>query len=156
MANKLTDEKRAEMFAAWCEKQSKRFVAQKCNVSITTVGRWKIKDKWVERYAKIQQKATDKVDTQIVKMKARHAKYGQVLQQMFHRSFMKNGVLDMVAVKKLDKKDLIKALEAGVKMERDALGEADKIIVQDYENKTPVELQAILKELEQKEQDLKG
>ena len=57
-------------------------------------------------------------------MKARHAKYGQVLQQMFHKSFINaDGSLDIVAVRRLGKKELIKALEAGIKIEREAVGE---------------------------------
>ena len=157
MANKLTDKKREQMFEAWCVKQSCRHVAQKCSVSPQTTKRYRKKDKWDSRYAKINQKTAEKVDNSIIKMRARHAKYGQVLQQMFHNSFLKDGKLDMDAVKKLNKKELIKALEAGVKIEREAVGETEKLelVMTDYEKKSEDELRALLNELEIQEKKLK-
>ena len=54
MANKLTDEKRAEMFAAFCEHQTLCSVSKKVQVSIPTLRRYKVSDRWVERYDKIK------------------------------------------------------------------------------------------------------
>jgi hypothetical protein len=123
MANKITDVKRAEMFEAFLEKRSANYVSVKCHIHIRTVNKYRESDKWDSRIAKIEKKTAIRVDNTITRMRARHAKYGQVLQQMFHETFLVNGKLDKRALSRLSKKDLIKALEAGVKMEREAVGE---------------------------------
>jgi IS30 family transposase len=115
MANKLTDEKRDELFAAYQEKQSVSSVARKCRVSPTTVARYKIKDDWVARLARIVEKAQRKADDDAARRRARHIKLAQLLQVKGADYLAKKGCKsDAVAVG---------AVRDGVKMEREIVGE---------------------------------
>ena len=71
MTNKLPTEKIEEMWNAFQEKQSNRHVAQKCEVSQQTVRRYRVKDRWDERMAKIKEKAHEKIDETIASFKAK-------------------------------------------------------------------------------------
>lgn len=70
MANKISKRKRNKMFEYWCERQSANYVANKCKVSNKTVARYRKNDNWDERYEKIQSKANEKVDQQLVDREA--------------------------------------------------------------------------------------
>ena len=58
------------MFEHWCERQSANYVAKKSKVSNKTVARYRKTDNWDERYQKIQSKANEKVDQQLVDREA--------------------------------------------------------------------------------------
>ena len=124
MANKLTDEKREQMFQAYCERQSIQFIAGKCTVNRTTVKRYRDLDNWENRRAAIARKSQKKSDDAAAKRRARWAKQGQVLQQVGTKKFIgKDGQIDESVVKELTPSDGIRAIAEGVKIEREALGD---------------------------------
>lgn len=62
MAKKLSESKITELFNAFCEKQSLRYVSRKCKVSTTTVKRYSHAEHWDERLIEIRLKVQKKVD----------------------------------------------------------------------------------------------
>ena len=83
MANKLSDKKIKEMWKAYQEKQTVRYVAQKCQVSRTTARRYKIKDNWDERTKEIKKKVEEKIDETIVSFKIRTFKINKIIIKRF-------------------------------------------------------------------------
>lgn len=121
--NKITDKVREKLWVVWQEKQSDLYVAGKCQVSKNTVKKYRLRDKWQERFDRIVAAAHKKVDKQTVEHRVRHAKLGQVLQKVGADCFVdeatgkvKKGVVRKAA-------DAIRAIESGVGIEVQALGE---------------------------------
>lgn len=120
MANKLTDSKIQEMWEAWQEKQNLHYVKKKCKVAYQTVMRYRVKEKWDERFDKLQTRVHRKLDTETVNAKARHAKLGQFMQAKG------TATLQAVPANEVDPrlaKDLIKD---GVTIEREATGDVQE------------------------------
>ena len=59
--HKMTTEKRAEMFSAWCEKKAVKHVATRCNVHYNTARRYRDIDDWEARSIKLEQKTSEAV-----------------------------------------------------------------------------------------------
>jgi hypothetical protein len=74
MANKLTQAKIDEMWAAWQEKQTLRYVSQKVQVSRQAVARYRQKENWDARMAAIERRAEHKADMSISDRRARDLK----------------------------------------------------------------------------------
>lgn len=71
MAQKLTEQKIEEMFAAYCEQQTVRYVAEKCHVHRITVRRYRDNRGWDERLAGVRKKTEGKVDDTLAARNAR-------------------------------------------------------------------------------------
>ena len=67
MAQKLSTQKRQELFEAFCEQPSVYYVSKKCKVSPTTARRYRDKDKWVKRFESAKTKAEVKTDRKVLK-----------------------------------------------------------------------------------------
>lgn len=112
----MTEAKRDELFAAWQEKQAIRYVSRKCGVSHTTARRYREKDDWEARMARIVEKAQRKADDDAARRRARHIKLAQLVQAKGAECLAKKGIKsDAVAVG---------AVRDGVKMEREIVGES--------------------------------
>jgi hypothetical protein len=119
---KITDEKRDEMFRAFCEKQAMQYVARKCRVNRLTVVRYCEKDEWWERLAKIREQARRKVDYDASEMRARHIMMGKLFQKRSAEYLSENKLgTETVA---------IVAGQVGVRIEREAAGEPGEITQQ--------------------------
>ncbi|MAG84628.1 hypothetical protein CMK10_10765 [Candidatus Poribacteria bacterium] len=59
---KITDAKREQLWVCWQEKQSDRYVAQKCHVSKSTASKYRLRDNWRQRFDKILVETQRKVD----------------------------------------------------------------------------------------------
>ena len=57
MSKKLTSKKLAQMFKAFCERQSVQYVARKCKIHYSTCRKYRQLNNWDSRLAKIQAKA---------------------------------------------------------------------------------------------------
>ena len=131
MANKISDKKRDAMWVAFQEKQNNQNVADKCRVSRQTVRRYRVKDNWDERYAKILVKAQKIADEDSARRKARHIKLTQISQ--------KQGVDSITQKDKSGKliplkpRDGIQALFQGIREERKICGDADAAQIEDKE-----------------------
>jgi hypothetical protein len=73
VAQPVSQEKRIELFEAYCERQTIQHVARACSVSPTTALRYKRVDRWDERLRGVTVKAEDKIDKSIAEMRARQA-----------------------------------------------------------------------------------
>ena len=80
MAQPVSQEKRIELFEAYCERHTIQHVARTCSVSPTTALRYKRLDRWDERLRGVTMKAEDKIDESIAEMRARQAKQARALQ----------------------------------------------------------------------------
>ena len=74
MAQKLSEQRIEEMFAAYCEQQSVRYVAEKCHVQRATVRRYRDNRGWGGRLNKVRNKTEEKIDDSIATRKARELK----------------------------------------------------------------------------------
>lgn len=113
---KISPAKMEAMFKAYCQKQSILFVAKKCCVSPTTVRRYREKDRWLERIDEIQERVKDAQDDTEVDRRKRHVAAGQLLQE--------KAIEHLQAVGITSGKVAVNALVRGVRMEREAMGEA--------------------------------
>jgi len=89
MANKLSTEKVNELWLAWQEKQSVRHVAQKCHVSKKTVARYRLKENWDERLAKIKQLTSEMVDMKQAEQNAKFIKIAESTINLYAQSLTK-------------------------------------------------------------------
>jgi alpha-D-ribose 1-methylphosphonate 5-triphosphate diphosphatase PhnM len=78
----IPQEKRIELFEAYCDRQSIQYVARVCSVSPTTALRYKRLDGWDERLKGITRKAEEKIDDSIAEMRARQAKQAKQARAM--------------------------------------------------------------------------
>jgi len=125
---KITEKKREAMFDAWQEKQSLSYVATKVQVSRPTVRRYRKRDNWDNRTAKIKAKAQAKVDSKLAKARANWAMLGLALQKVDRSKFYdESGKLKAKVVEKMSAFEGIKAITDGVRVEREALGEPGEI-----------------------------
>ena len=124
----LTNEKREDMFAHWCKKQTINFIVENCKVYEPTVRRYRELDKWDKRYAMIQGKARKKVDAELVKRKARHIKLGQLLQADAIEAIQKKAGRNKSKVGIDRYTTAITAIETGIKIENEACGDDDSDI----------------------------
>ena len=74
MANKLTQAKIDEMWAAWQEKQNVNHVVKKCRVHNETVNRYREKENWDARMGAIERRAEHKADMSLADRRARDLK----------------------------------------------------------------------------------
>lgn len=82
MSNKITTEKINELWQAWQQKQSLRYVSQMCNVSKQTVTRYRIKENWDERLSKIKKQVQEKAD---MKQSEQNAKYLKIAESTINQ-----------------------------------------------------------------------
>lgn len=62
MANKISSKKIDELWQAWQQKQTIRYVCQKCNINRRTVERYRKLERWDERIQQIKQQVQQKLD----------------------------------------------------------------------------------------------
>lgn len=144
---RISDVKREKMFQLWLEKPHDHYVAQKCNISPTTVKRYRIRDNWTERRDKIRAKAQKKTDNAEVERITRHVRDARVIQQ----AGLKNLVGEDGKVQRINsQKTAVKAIIQGARAERDAVGVAQKVDVRvgNYDDWTDEQIKARLAELE--------
>lgn len=89
MANKLSTDKVNELWLAWQEKQSIRYVAQKCHVAKKTVERYHLNEKWDERIAKIKQLASEKADMKQAEQNAKFIRIAESTINLYSQSLTK-------------------------------------------------------------------
>lgn len=89
MANKLSTEKVNELWLTWHEKQSIRYVVQKCHVSKKTVARYRLKESWDERLAKIKQLASEKADMKQAEQNAKFIRIAESTINLYAQSLTK-------------------------------------------------------------------
>lgn len=70
MANRLSDAKRSELWAAYNERQSIEHVSRKCGVHHKTVERYLRLDHWNERLEEIRAKAREQADQSLAQSMA--------------------------------------------------------------------------------------
>ena len=138
MANrfrKLTEEKREQLFQAFCEKQSLVYIAKKCSVTVTTCLKYRKEDKWEKRFDEIREKALHKVDNKTAAHIARHIKLGQVLQQAGADYYIdkRTGKIKENAIE--ENRDATVAIVQGVRIEREAMG------IEDGKGNQPIQIQ---------------
>ena len=71
MAHKLSEQRIEEMFAAYCEQQSVRYVAEKCHIHRITVRRYRDNRGWDGRIAEVRKMAEEKIDDTLAARNAR-------------------------------------------------------------------------------------
>ena len=150
MPQKITENKREKMFGLWCVKPSDRFVARKCGVSEVTVKRYRRKDKWTERLAKIRQRAQKASDSEEVERRKRQIRDAKVAQQAGLKKLLdENGKVKALK----SERDALTAIFQGAKAEREAAGVATKVDVNvnRYDDWTEDQLRARLVELKAEE-----
>src|SRR6266852_3129573 len=57
MANRLSSSQREALFASFAEKQTVEYVSEKCGVHHATVRRYRVADRWDERFAHVRAEA---------------------------------------------------------------------------------------------------
>jgi hypothetical protein len=140
MANKLTDPKRAKMFAAFCEKQSIEYVARQCRVSQLTVRRYRGKDNWDKRLSQIRQKAEKKTDKELANRLAENLKLVQL---------GKDELVKKIREGKDKSQSTYKDLDNMIRLEEFLMGRPDsRPAASEYEKMTDEELQKRLDILE--------
>jgi len=83
MSYGLPSQKIEEMWKAYQEKQSIHYIARKCMVSPITAKKYKIKNKWDERLAKINKQVVKRVDDNIADFKVNALKINKVIINKF-------------------------------------------------------------------------
>jgi hypothetical protein len=122
MPPKVSQEKREEMYQAFCERQNCDYVATKCDVSWHTAAKWRDRDGWDERFRKVIEKANKKVDNEAAQLRAEGIAIGGLLIGKGAEFIKSNGIIqDGVAVQ---------AVGLGWKIRREALGEPSEITQQ--------------------------
>ncbi len=89
MANKLSAEKVNKLWLAWQEKQSIRYVVQKCHVSKKTVARYRLKENWGERIAKIKQLTSEMADMKQAEQNAKFIRIAESTINLYAQSLTK-------------------------------------------------------------------
>ncbi len=128
MARKITDTEIEEMFVAWQEKPTLRYVARKCSVCVPTVRRYRDLGGWAERDKKIKVKAQRKADTGISTLRAKQLVAGTKMREVGLKKLNGMSGKDIKKIKVRDAKDLIKD---GIGIEREAVGDVapDTVVV---------------------------
>ena len=124
MAKPLTAEKIEKMFQVYQEHPSVYHVAKVCQVSHVTASKYRDKYRWNERLEKIRKKAEDKVNQTLAARRARWLQQGLALQKVGTNKFFDDkGKLKTDELKNMKAGAAVKAIEAGIKIEREAVGE---------------------------------
>ena len=130
MSLKLTDEKREEMFLAFCEQPAIRKIARKCRVHHITVSKYKKIDNWDERYQKVRNRTLRKEDNEAVRRKERQLKLSAALQKIGSTKFFdENGKLKKEVVKQMTAGDGIRAITEGIRIEQEVAGDGTQEMV---------------------------
>jgi hypothetical protein len=109
--------KRDEMFAAWTERESAAFVADKCGVHHRTVERYRVADGWDERLTEIRSKAQSQTDYGIAEAMAESLRIVRLY---------KDRLAEAIERKRLTADDVSVAdLERVVRLEAFVLGAAE-------------------------------
>lgn len=132
MRRRIDEAKREEMFSFWQEKQSINYVSQKAQVSRRTADRYRAMDNWDQRLAKIRAKAQKKTDETAAERLSRHARLAKILQA---KAF---ATLDRFEAFS-DVNTAVRALEVSVRMEREAMGDADRLMIMSPPDERPIE-----------------
>jgi hypothetical protein len=74
MAQKLSEQRIEEIFAAYCERQSANYMSEKCRVHFKTAKKYIQTHNFAARLAKVREKAELKIDDSIAARKARELK----------------------------------------------------------------------------------
>jgi tRNA A37 N6-isopentenylltransferase MiaA len=112
---KVSEKTRDAMFVAWQEKQSLDYVRKKCGVAWVTAARYREKDEWDKRLAKIKAKTQAKVDDNAAKRRARHIELAQLMQKKGAAFLRRRGCGSA--------KTAVSAIAQGVRVEREIVGE---------------------------------
>jgi hypothetical protein len=91
MAEQLSQQKRLQLFTAYCDRRSIRHAARTCSVSATTALRYKRADKWDERLSGVKQKTEEKIDESIAEMEARQARQARAIQAKALQRIIEDG-----------------------------------------------------------------
>jgi hypothetical protein len=93
---KIDDKKRAEMWAAFQEKQAERWVAETCDVSRSSVRRYRKLDRWDERLEEIRLKTDQLVNHKTAEkaagIRTRHIQIVQAAQAKFVKALSEDKV----------------------------------------------------------------
>lgn len=143
----MTVTEKEALFSQFQETPHNATVARLCKVAVGTVAKYRIRDDWDGRLAKLKQKAEQKADDTAASRRARHVQLGKLLQGKGESYFKGKQVRsDATAVR---------SIESGVKIEREAVGDGSVIDVRvsrKLEDMSEVELLQRLKELKTNEQ----
>lgn len=88
MAARLSQSKIEQMWAAWLEKPSVRYVGRVCDVSRTTAQRYRMLGNWDSRRAEVVRRAEDKQDTKAAERLAGSLKLIQAGKQVYAASLV--------------------------------------------------------------------
>jgi transposase len=77
---RISDEKIEQIYLAWMDGISLKKLEKRFGVSCTTISKYKQRDKWDERKAKIQSVVAKRLDKSATARKTRRAKLGAKLQ----------------------------------------------------------------------------
>ena len=116
MPNELTAEKVAEIYEVWLTNRSTIKTGRICGVSDATVRKYVQSEGWAAKADKITQKVVKRIENEAEKRQRRHIQQTHLLQKV--------GV-DSLQGAKLKPAEAIKAIDTGIKLEREILGESD-------------------------------
>jgi len=152
MSYGLPTQKINEMWKAYQEKQSIHYIARKCMVSPITAKKYKIKEKWDERLAKINRQVVKRVDENIADFKVNALKINQAVISKFLKQLgveEKDGKITVST----DGKDVsVKDYDTIIRQSLLLLGEEDgRIGVNFTDDERKERLKNVLKELARRE-----
>ena len=152
MSYGLPTQKINEMWKAYQEKQSIHYIARKCMVSPITAKKYKIKEKWDERLAKINRQVVKRVDENIADFKVNALKINQAVISKFLKQLgveEKDGKITVST----DGKDVsVKDYDTIIRQSLLLLGEEDgRIGVNFTDDERKERLKNVLKELTRRE-----
>jgi len=152
MSYGLPTQKINEMWKAYQEKQSIHYIARKCMVSPITAKKYKIKEKWDERLAKINRQVVKRVDENIADFKVNALKINQAVISKFLKQLgveEKDGKITVST----DGKDVsVKDYDTIIRQSLLLLGEEDgRIGVNFTDDERKERLRNVLKELTRRE-----
>lgn len=116
MAKGLSRKKLEQLFAAYVERQSIRNVAKVCNVSHTTVRKYRDKLGWDQRLKDVQAKAVEKGNNTLADSIAKNLEYVQ---------FVKGKIMENIMVKGVGGTNPVNDLDKAIRLELLLRGEAD-------------------------------
>ncbi len=86
MSNKKSNEEVKRMFKHYLEKPSDAYVAAKCGVSNNTVRRYRLLDKWDERFEVIDKMAQDETDYNLAMARAEDIEQARQIKTKFSQA----------------------------------------------------------------------
>lgn len=137
-------EERQDMFVAFCEKQSNDYVAKKCKIHWQTVRKYRERDKWDERYAKIAETVKEQIDKEVSATKKRQLERVRLVQNKGMKFFIENDLTSG------ESSVAAKLVIDGIKLEREILGERKNInIYNKTESLSDDEVELLKKEIKE-------